>query len=151
MHIVCICVKYGRWTNTFIKVLWRNPLKRWQNRLQYIPGNLQREKAVAAGEMLRQEKIWAFFFNERQVVALAWWVQPSSYDPGLPPPPDFESPAWEKGPGANTYLAARRDGWLGGTALKRWRLCSGICQKLTTCKTRRLNYLQNIYSSQFIS
>lgn len=94
-----------------------------------------------------QEKCWdrrelEHFFNERQVAALASWVQPSSYDRRLPPPPDFESPAWGRGPGADTCLAARRDGRLGSTALKYWRLCSGICQKLTMCKTRKLNYLE---------
>lgn len=94
-----------------------------------------------------QEKCWdrrelEHFFNERQVAALASWVQPSSYDRRLPPPPDFESPAWGKGPGADTCLATRRDGRLGSTALKYWRLCSGICQKLTMCKTRKLNYLE---------
>lgn len=82
--------------------------------------------------------------------ALASWVQSSSYDPGLPPPPDLGSPAWGKGPGADTCLAAGRDGWFGSNALRCWRLCSGICQKYRY--TRRVYYLiMNIHVSLSLS
>lgn len=56
-------------------------------------------------------------------------VQLSSCGPGLPPPPDFGPPAWGRGPGGGTALAAGEGAQSGSTALRRWRLWSRICKR----------------------
>lgn len=80
------------------------------------------------------------FFHEREIWALwgslASWAPPSSCGPGLQLPPDFAPPAWGKGPGGRSALAAGVDAPSGSTALRRWTPWSGIWKIETLiCRT----------------